>query len=326
MTYKGAFLAAVLFLVFPSVHAPAQQTTGLPSVGLLWIDAGDSSSYIAALRAGLEAQGYLDGKNVRLDDRFLVARYEDLEGAAAKLASEQVSVIVSYGTTATIAAGKATSSIPIVMHIGSDPVRFGISTSLGKPEKNITGLTYNPGELNAKRVEMLKQTVPAIRRVGMLLVPSSANEVAEFTEAARAVKERGIDLVSVEIHTPGEVDSAISAVKQQNIQALYVMSTTMFVANRRQLIGAISKTRLPAVYANKDFVELGGLLSYGANLGDGFRQVAVFVAKILRGAKPGDLPIEQPTKLELVVNMKTAKALGIKVPHSMVLRADKVIE
>jgi putative ABC transport system substrate-binding protein len=304
----------------------AQQQRNVPRIGLLWIQAGSSSHFIDSLRQGLRAYGYVDEKNIRIDDRFLIARYEGLAAAAAGLVGEKVSVIVVYGSTAVLAAHKATSSIPIVMVSGGDPVKLGLIASLARPGGNITGLTQMSGDLSGKRLELLKEVMPSFRRFATLLFPGSEAEVVALRNFESAARALNLESRAVEIRTPGEIESAIAGTARTDAQAIAVVGSTLFHANRAQVVAAIAKVRKPAIYVNSDFVESGGLVSYGANISDNFRRAATFIDKILKGAKPGDLPVEQPTKIELAVNLRTARALGITVPQSILVRADKVIQ
>ena len=325
---RRAFLIALGagVLAAPLASFAQQQPVKVPRIGLLWISSGSESSYLKPFREGLRVQGYVEGKNIHIEDRFLVDRYDRLPEAAGKLVSQKVDVIVSYGATATHAARKATSTIPIIMLGGGDPVKLGLVASLSKPGRNVTGITFFGYELSAKRLELLKDTVPGIRRVGVLLNPESGGGVLGFRNIEAAARVLNLELQPVEIRVPSEIDTVISGVARRDVKALVVVGSTMFVANRKQVVTAIAKIRLPAIYASNDYTDVGGLLSYGPSLPDQFRRAATYVDKILKGAKPGDLPVEQPTKFELVVNLKTAKALGIKIPDVILLRADKLIE
>jgi putative tryptophan/tyrosine transport system substrate-binding protein len=211
------------------------------------------------------------------------------------LVSEKVDVIVSYGTTATLAAAKATSIIPIVMVAGGDPVKVGLVATLSKPGGNVTGVTFLSLELVGKRLEILKEAVPGVRRVGVLLNPASATESTNFGGWEAAARTLKMEVQRVEIRIPSEIDSVIAGVTRQRVEALGVVTSTMFIANRKQIVSAIARSRLPAIYGSADDTEAGGLISYGPNWSDGFRSAAAYVARILKGARPADMPFEQPT-------------------------------
>jgi putative tryptophan/tyrosine transport system substrate-binding protein len=304
----------------------AQKPAAVPRIGVLWLQSGSDSNVLIAFRDGMRALGYVDGKNVRIETQSLVDRYDQLSSAADRLVRAKVDVIVCYGATATLAARKATATIPIVIVTGGDPVTLGVVTTLSKPGGNVTGVTFLAPELDGKRLELLKEVVPKMRSIGMLFNPDSASEVKAITRREVTAQKLGLEVQRVEIRSQGEIAGVIAKVAQQKVDALVVVPSTMFVANRPQIVAAIYKTRLPAIYASSDDTDAGGLISYGPNFTDGLRRAAGYVDKILKGAKPADLPFEQPTKFELVVNLNTAKALAITIPSSILLRADHVIE
>ena len=307
--------------------SPAQQPGSLRRIGLLWIegDAG-SSRHVATLRDGLRAHGYVEGKNVLVDDRSLVPRYELLAEAADRLVRQKVDIIICWGATALQAASKATSTIPIVMVSSGDPVKLGVVASLSKPGGNVTGTASLSQELSGKRLELLKEIVPALRGVAVILYPESAAEVRALKNFESAAAALNIEVRPVEIRTTADIGPVIAAIGQTNAQAITVVSSTLLTANSKQVLTAVEKTRLPAIYANLDFARSGGLMAYAANLTEHFLRAATYIDKIFKGAKPGDLPIEQPTRVELVINLKTAKALGLAIPQSLTLRADELIQ
>jgi putative ABC transport system substrate-binding protein len=314
----GAFAGPLISL--------AQQSGNIPRIGLLWISGDNSSLYVAALRDGLRAQGYVEGKNIRIEDHSLVDRYELLPEAAGKLVSQKVDVIVCFGATALQAASKATSTIPIVMVLSGDPVKLGVAASLSRPGGNVTGTSSISQELSGKRLELLKEIVPGIRHLAVILYPDSAAEVRALRNYEAAARALNLEVHPVEVRTPGDIGPVIAGIAQMNVQAIAAVASTLLTANNKQVVAAVEKIRLPAIYANAEFCHSGGLMAYAANVSDGFRRAATYVDKILKGAKPGDLPIEQPTKVELVINLKAAKALGLAIPQSLLLRADEVIQ
>lgn len=325
MRRRQLLVAASALAALPS-SAYAQGSRPIPKIGMLMIESGNDSFVLTAFREGLRARGYVDGSTIQIDTHSLVDRFDRLDEAADRLVKQKVDVIVSYGATATLAAHKASSVIPIVMVSGTDPVKLGLGGTLSKPGGNVTGVTFLHPEIDGKRLEVLRETVPAIRRVGVVLNPASATEALNITRWEAAAARLKLEVQPVEIRLPSDIDRVIADVAQRKVDGLAVVGGTMFVANRRQLVAAISKARLPAVYGSSDFPDVGGLISYGPNISDGFRQAALFVDKILRGAKPGEMPFEQATKFEMVVSLKAARALGITVPQSILLRAERVIE
>jgi putative ABC transport system substrate-binding protein len=303
----------------------AQPSGNIPRIGLLWIE-GDNSPYKAAFRDGLRAQGYVEGKNIRIDDRSLVDRYELLPEAAARLVSQKVDVIVCYGSTAIKMASKATSTIPIVMVSGGDPVNLGFVASLARPGGNVTGTSSISQELGPKRLELLKEIVPGLRHLAVILYPESAAEVRQLKNYEAAARTLNLEAHPVEVRTRGDIGPAIAGIARMNVQAIAAVGSTLLTAYSKEVVAAVDKLRLPAIYSNVDFAHSGGLMAYASNLSDGFRRAAVYVDKILKGTKPGELAIEQPNKFELVINLKAAKALGLTIPQSLLLRADEVIE
>ena len=304
----------------------AQLSGNMPRIGLLWIDGGNSAPYIAALRDGLRAQGYVEGKSISIDDRSLVDRYELLPEAAAKLVSQKVDVIICYGATSIEVASKATSTIPIVMVMSSDPVKLGVAASLAKPGGNVTGTSSISLELSGKWLELLKEIVPGLSHLAVILYPESAAEVRSLKNFEAAARALNLEVHPVEVRTRGDIGPAIAGIARMNVQAIAAVGSTLLTANSKQVVAAVDKIRLPAIYANIAFVHSGGLMAYSANITDGFRRSAVYVDKILKGTKPGEIPIEQPNKVELVINLKAAKALGLTIPQSLLLRADEVIQ
>ena len=316
-----------LSLAFAVPAAANAQKTGVPPrIGLFWIRGAGSTEYTDAFREAMRSLGYADGKDMVIDERFMVDRYEALAESAAALSREKISVIVAFGSTAVRAASKAAPNTPIVAASAGDPVKLGFARSLARPGGNITGLTAISADLSGKRLELLKEMSPGIQRVVVVLYPGSRGELnalQQYITAARALK---VSVQPLEIRNPTEIGPGIAAIAETRAQAVLLVGSTMLNAYRRDVLAAMDKLRLPAMYSNPSFAEEGGLIAYGTNPAHLFQRAAHYVDKILKGAKPGDLPIEQPSKLELVVNLKTAKSLGITIPQSVLVRADKVID
>ena len=265
-----------------------------------------------------------------IEYRDAEGKLERLPALAAELVALKVDVIVAAaGTLAALAAKQATKTIPIVFIAVGDPVTSGLVTSLARPGGNVTGLSALSPELTSKWLELLKQAVPAVSRVAFLLQPGALGERTEkdiLKEADVAARALGVQLQVVEARGPADFDRAFSDMASARAGALMVLSTPMFSSARGRLLDLAAKNRLPTLFTFREYVDAGGLMSYGPNLADLFRRAATYVDKILKGAKPGDLPVEQPTKFELVINLKTAKALGLTIPQSLLLRADEVIQ
>lgn len=325
IAFTLAFLAACLgSLGFPS-PADAQQPVSPRRIGVLLVSWSVESTIAQAFREGLRDAGYVEGRDVVVEWRTASGDYDRVPELVAELVQRKVEVIVANGTVGTRAAKRATSTIPIVMALVADPVGSGLVTNLAHPGGNVTGLTIMTTELSAKQLQLLKETVPRATRVTVLWNPDTPYSPKVIQELKEAAPSLSIELKFVGVRTPEEIDSAFSAVSRAHAQALYVIEDPLFTTHRATLVKLASKARLPAIYGDRHFADEGGLMSYGANYGDLVRRSAGYVDKILKGAKPGDLPIEQPTKFELVVNLKTAKALGITIPESILLRADEMI-
>jgi len=275
---------------------------------------------------GMRELGYVEGKNLVVEARFADGVQQRLPALADELVRARVEVIVTGGGPATIAARAATKTIPIVITASPDPVREGLAASLARPGGNITGLSGITTDVGPKQVELLVETVRNLSRIAVLLNPSNPAHPADAASLRAAAQKAGKQVQVVRAGTPEEIERGLATLAGSRGDALIVLGDTFFVQQMRQLSTLTLKHRLPAIFQIPEFVLAGGLMSYGANVTGNYRHVATYVDKIIKGAKPGDLPIEQPMKLELVVNMKTAKALGIKIPQSVLLRADRVIE
>ena len=324
-TILGLALSAVLFaLCFP---ANAQQAAQVHHIGFL--DEGSISLRAhlwEALRQRLRELGYLEGQNIAFESRGGDGNAERLAQAAAELARLNASIIVTGGIRAALAASKATNTIPIVMASGTDPAGVGLIASLSRPRGNVTGVTTVSAELGGKRLELLQEAVPRLSRVAVLRDPPAGAVELALKETQGAAQALGLQLQIFEVHGPKDFDGAFSAMVRERSGALLVISTPMLFSGRKRIAELAAKHRLPAVYHWKEYVEAGGLMSYGTDLADGFRRAAIYVDKILRGAKPADLPVEQPMKFELVINLKTAKQIGLNIPPNVLARADRVIK
>jgi len=307
--------------------ARAQQQRPLPVVGFL--DAGSATErvqQVAAVRKGLAEGGYQDGHNVALEFRWAEGQYSRFGELAADLVRRQVSVIVTPGSgTAALAAKAATTKIPIVFGATGDPVKEGLVASLNKPGGNATGVNFFVAELIAKRMQLLREVAPAARRFALLVNPTDAeNYQSTLREAESAAG--GQQILVQEVATGREIDAAFASISREKADALFVAPGSFFNTRRVQLVVLAARHVLPAIYSTRAYPEVGGLISYGTDVLDAFRQVGVYAARILSGAKPADLPVLQSTKFELVINLNTARALGVKIPDGLLAIADEVIE
>jgi len=320
-----ALILALAFAVLAApLAAPAQQPPGKTArIGFL----GDVPAFLdEAFRQGLRELGYVEGQNITIEHRAPDWKYERLPALAADLVRLKVDVIVAASPPATEAAKQATSTIPIVFTVVGDPVAAGFVASLARPGGNLTGLATIGPELVGKQLEMLKAVAPKVSRVAVLLNPDQQGHRLGVRQAEGAARAFGVQLQIVEARTPAEIDAAFTAMRSQRAGGVLVLRDAVFRAQRAQIVGLAAKSRLPAVYGLREEAEAGGLMAYGASVPENFRRAATYVDKILKGAKPADLPVEQPTKFELVINLKTAKALGLTIPPSLLSRADQVIE
>ncbi len=279
-----------------------------------------------ALQEGLRELGYVEGQNLTMVYRWAQGNLDRLREFAAELARIPVDVIVTAGPTATRTAKEATATVPIVMAFDADPVGAGFVASLARPGGNITGVSILSPELSAKRVELLKDVVPRASRVAVIWSPKEPAAAISLRETEEAARALGLQLRLLEVQEPEHLESALGAAVKGRAHALTVLPNPIAVFHRTRLVQLAAKHRLPAIYYDRVFTEVGGLLSYGANDRELQRRAAYYVDKVLRGAKPADLPVEQPTRFEMLVNLKTAKALGITFPPSILIRADQVIQ
>ena len=319
-----AALAAALALLAAPLAAPAQQPPEKTArIGFL----GDVPAFLVeAFRQGLRELGYIEGRNIAIEYRSPDWKYEQLPGLAAELVRLKVDVIVAASPPATEAAKQATSTIPIVFTVSGDPVAEGFVASLARPGGNLTGLATISPELVGKQLEMLKTVAPKVSRVAVLQNPTQPSHPRAVRQAEDAARALGVQLQVLKARTPSEIEAAFAAMSSQRAGGVLVLRDAVFRAQRAQIVALAAKSRLPAVYGLREQAEAGGLMAYGASVPELFRRAATYVDKILKGAKPADLPVEQPTKFELVINLKTAKALGLTIPPSLLQRADQVIQ
>jgi putative ABC transport system substrate-binding protein len=312
-----------------AARALRAQQKAMPVIGFLGSTSpGPNAANVAAFRQGLREAGYVEGQNVAIEYRWAEGHYDRLPALVADLIGHKVDVIVTSGGPASARAAKnATSAIPIAAVVGGDPIADGLIASLSRPGGNLTGVTFMMTELMPKLFELLSELVPQARVIALLVNPNDASS-AERTmrDVEEAARVRGRQLHILKAGTESEIDAAFATLVQLKIGALFVGANPFFASRREQLVTLASRYAVPAIYEWREFAELGGLISYGPSITAAYRQVGIYAGRILKGAQPADLPVEQPTRFELVVNLKTAKALGLTVPPSILARADEVIE
>jgi putative ABC transport system substrate-binding protein len=320
--------AAASPVAWPLAARAQQQTGKVPRIGSLGLTSpSDRPPLLDAFRQGLRELGWVEGQNIVIDYRFAEGRLDRLPDLAAELVRLKVDVIVSLGTQGVTAARNATDTIPIVMIAVRDPVAIGLIASLARPGGNVTGVSGYAGlEIVAKQLELLKETVPKNSLVAILSNPTNAYHQLAIQELNVAARSLGVQLQLLEARDPNEFDGAFAAMAKERAGALLVLADIILNNSQTRLADLAAKNRLPAIYGVRESVEAGGLMSYGASFLDLHRRAATYVDKILKGAKPADLPVEQPTRFELVINLKTAKALGLDVPPTLLAHADEVIE
>jgi ABC-type uncharacterized transport system substrate-binding protein len=309
------------------LSASAQQPA-MPVIGFLSArSAKDSVINVAAFAKGLEEAGFADGKNLSIEYRFAEGQLDRLPELAADLVRRPVTVLVAVGgATSALAAKKATSTIPIVFVIGGDPVGLGLSASLSRPDGNATGMTIISADLAQKRLGLLRELVPRATALAALVNPDTPEGRAQGADMRAAAQSQGLNLRILETGDEKAIEEAFATLAQDKVDSLLVGSDPVFSVHRDRLVALVAAAALPAIYAFRDFAAVGGLMSYDPDIADAHRQVGVYTGKILKGAKPADLPIQQPTKFQLVLNLKTAKTLGLEVPANLLARADEVIE
>jgi len=321
----GRFALALAVLAAPLAVDAEQPRTGY-RIGWIGNDPPDANPPFGAFRQGLGELGWVEGRNVVIEHRHSAGMNERFPALAAELVRLQVDLIVASAMPATLAARRATTTIPIVAVGLSDPVGQGLAASLSRPGGNVTGVALLFPELAAKRLELLKEALPGVSRVTVMWNEANPGNVHQMEETKLVAQTLGLKLQSVAVRSPKDFQPAFAAMTRARAEAVVVLADPLTITYRTQIVDLAAKSRLPTIHPFRESVEAGGLMAYGVDLPDMYRRAAPYVDKILRGAKPGDLPIEQPTKFEFVINMKAAKALGLAIPPSLLLRADRVVE
>jgi len=323
---RREFLSAIGAVASAPFAARAQQLA-IPVIGFLSSGTAAGLEYLtAAFRQGLGEAGYVEGRNVAIEYRWAEGQYDRLPVIAADLVRRRVSVVLAGTTPAALAAKKATSTIPIVFIVGADPIAIGLVDSLSRPSSNVTGVSNYLSDLGAKRLELLRELVPNAAVIGVLVNPSFPDAESQSKDLKEAAHKLGQLVRIVNVNNEKDFDAAFATLRQLQAEVLLVTVDPLFNSRREQLIALAAQHKIPAIYFGREFVVSGGLMSYAANLADGYRQASIYVGRILKGTKPADLPVVQPTKFEMVVNLKTAKTLGLTIPPSLRARADEVIE
>jgi ABC-type uncharacterized transport system substrate-binding protein len=326
----GLAVVLALGLTVAPLAAEAQESGKVAHVGVLWSGSLAFTMVGDGRRAFLERLsdlGWIEGQNLTIERRYAEGKLDRLPDLAAELVQLKVRMIVAFGTPASLAAKRATATIPIVILAG-DPVSSGLVASLAHPGGNITGLTVDAGQEEnfSKRLELLKEAAPKTSRIGILANRSNASEARVLDAMAPTAQALRLTFLPIEVRGPSGFDGAFAELRRERVDALTAVESPLTVEHRGLIVSFAARNRLPTMFGERVFVDAGGLMSYGINYVDLLRRLPIYIDKILRGAKPADLPVEQPTKFELVINMKTAKALGLTIPPSVLLRADQVIE
>ncbi len=323
-------LATILLAL--AVKAEAQQTGKIPRVGILFIGSRDQP-HLEAFKQGLRERGYTEGKNIVLDYRYAEGKVDRLPSLAAELVELKVDVIVTTSGNSARAASEATKMIPIVLTTGADLVKSGLAESLAKPGGNVTGLSIIEEDLSGKRVDILKETFPKMTRMAYLWHPLAVSYSAadttsgnpSYDQVEKATKTAGVQLLSYKVRTLAEIERVFADMPKTRPNALLVLQSPLMTLNSKKIVELALKQRLPGMYPTRQFAEEGGLMAYGPLIGDLYRRAATYVDKILKGAKPAELPVEQPTRFEFIINLKTAKHIGLTIPPNVLARADRVI-
>jgi len=318
----STYLTGLGLALFTCV-AGAQQ---VQKIGVITFGVAESSPYLEAFRQGLREQGYLEGRNIAIEYRFAQGRADSLPALAAELVRLRPAVIVTEGMPTALAVNKATKTIPIVMAAGTNPVSAGLAASLARPGGNVTGLTLAGADRTAKQLQLLKEVSPGVSTVAVVHNAARQGIEVELKQATETARSLGLALQLIAVRGPDDLNAAFEAIAKARPGGLITIGDGMLLGNSARIGELALKTGLPAVFPEREFADAGGLMAYGPDIGANFRRAASYVDKILKGAKPADLPIEQPTKWGLVVNLRTAKALGLRIPGSALVRADEVIQ
>src|SRR5262245_402969 len=324
----SVLVTLVLAILVPPLAVEGQRAGNVPRVAYLNASSADNAiGVVEAFRQGLRELGYIEGQNIVIEYRWADGRFDRLPALAAELVRLTVDVIVAPNTPAALAAKNATSTIPIILVTSGDPVGSGLVASLARPGGNVTGLSLTPTlAITGKQLELLKQAFSTLSHVAVLANPANPPTADLLTETELAARSLGVQLRVVQVREPKQFDDAFATMKNERVPALLVIPDPLVNDSRGRIVAFAATNRLPAIYPYRTFVDAGGLMSFGVDLFDLSRRAATYVDRILKGAKPADLPVEQPTKFELVVNLKTAKTLGLTIPPSVLGRADEVIE
>jgi putative tryptophan/tyrosine transport system substrate-binding protein len=327
---RKARVLSILFVVVllaVAVIAEAQQPKKIPRIGFLGTSSPSAiSTRVEGFRQGLRENGYVEGQNIAIEYRWAEGKLDRLPKLAADLVSHKVDIIVTHGDAAIRALKQATKTIPIVVGVTGDLVVTGHAASLARPGGNITGFVDTSPDLSGKRLELLKEILPKVSRIAILWNAANPVKVLDFKETEAAAQALGLKLQSLEVKASQDFENKFKIATTQRSGALVVLQDALTTANTKSIVDFAAKNRLPAMYGSSEVVDVGGLMSYAANLHDLFRRTAVYVDKILKGAKPADLPIEQPTKFEFIINLKAAKQIGLTIPPNVLARADRVIQ
>jgi ABC-type uncharacterized transport system substrate-binding protein len=325
MQVKFFFYILSAVILTTTDAADAQQQAKVPKIGWLGARSASAPAREVFMRE-LHSLGYTEGKNIAFEYRYAEGKLDRLPALVDELVRLNVDVLLTPSTPAAVAGKNATRTIPIVFYSGSDPVAAGLVDSLARPGGNITGFTTVSAVLAGKRLELLREIVPKLARVAALWNPQDPSSAQSWKESQLPAREMGLQLHSMEVNRADKFESAFKEATKASSAALALMASPFFFSNQKQIVDLAAKHRLPAIYANGEFVGSGGLMSYGADEDEAYRRAAVFVDKILKGTKPADIPVEQPTKFELVINLKTAKQIGLTIPPNVLARADRVMK
>jgi putative ABC transport system substrate-binding protein len=326
MGRRRFLLTSLAGVLAAPLSAETQQTRKMPRIGILTLASSASTPILEAFRGALREIGYVESQNIVLEFRFAHGRPDTLASLAAELVRQDLDIIVADGGQAALAAKRATHRIPIVMGAVGDPIKVGLVASLARPGANVTGLTLLSVELSSKRLELLREAIPNASRVAVLWNPSNPAGRDYLLQTKGAARGLGVELAAVEVRGASDLDSALEAVAAARPSALISLADATLWNQRRRVVDFALRKRIPALFPEREFADDGGLMAYGPNVPANFRRAAVYVDKILKGARPADLPVEEPTKFELIINLKTARALGLTIPPSLLARADQVIE